>query len=593
MTGRMTEISVQAMKGLPARGFSGRGVLDARKRPFRNLELRILRAGVDFPETNLQMSQPHSVDEPSFLNKRRGCAERPPAASKHVRCRWGGLYSTVIAIAITITATLPRPAIAQTYRIDTLLGDFDPLEEVPLSSAWTDGPSALAIDSVGNIYFAESNTSRVRKVDLTGQVSTIAGSGLTGDSGDGGPATQARFGRITGLAVDPAGNVYVADAESNRIRRVDASGTIETFAGTGEFGWDGDGGPATAATLTAMAGLAADGNGNLYVADTWADRIRKIDADGRISTIAGTGVEGRAGDGSPAIEAQLNRPRGVAIDESGIIYVADTANHLVRRVDPDGTISTFAGNGDRGYSGDGGLATDAKLSEPHGVAIDRTGNVYIADTRNRSVRKVDPGGIITTVAGRGPRGRRGGQGAEVRLSYPRALAIRNSGDVFIADEWRDRVYRIGDDGTVAIFVGLGRREIPYPRAVAVDPDGHAYLVFSGAHSVVKVDPTGKITPFAGTGQDGFSGDGGPAVDAKLASPGGLELDDRGNVYIVDSRNHRIRMVDANGTIQTIAGTGTRGFSGDGGPATSASFNYPADVAVGPDGARLCTPSPVL
>ena len=496
-----------------------------------------------------------------------------------------GRCALALAFAVAILGALAQPGAAQVYRIETLLGDFDPFEVVPLSRAWTDGPSALAVDSAGNLYFAESGTGRVRKVDLSGQVSTIAGSGFTGDSGDGGPATRARFDRIEGLAVDHAGNIFIADAGANRIRRVDRAGIIESIAGTGEFGWDGDGGPATSATLTAMSGLAADQNGNLYIADTWADRIRKIDSDGTISAVAGTGEEGRSGDGGPAIEARLQRPHGVVLDGTGNIYIADTDNHLVRRVDASGTITTVAGTGDAGYAGDGGPATEAQLHEPRALAIDLAGNVFIAESRNRTVRKVDPAGIITTVAGTGPRGRGRvtGIGTEVRMTRPEALAVGRFGDVYIADAWAGRILRLDTEGMVTVVVGLGQREFFSPRDVAVDAKGNAYVVFASTHSVVKVDASGSVTPFAGTGRFGFSGDGGPAAEARLAFPAGVATDDRGNVYIADTSNHRIRMVDSRGRIETIAGTGVRGFGGDGGPATSASFNYPADVAAGVDG----------
>lgn len=495
-----------------------------------------------------------------------------------------GRRAIVMAAVLAVCATFPSQVSAQTYRIDTLLGDFDPLEELPLSRAWTDGPVALATDSAGNIFFAESDTYRVRKIDPEGRVTTVAGSGLAGDSGDGGPATGARIGRIEGMAIDRSGNIYLADAANYRIRRVDPSGTIDTIAGTGEWGSDGDGGPAANATVTPVYGLATDQQGNLYISESWNDSVRKIDPQGTISTVAGTGEQGHSGDGGPATEARLNRPRGIAIDTAGILYIADANNHKVRRVDPNGTIATVAGTGDEGYSGDGGLATEARLNEPYAVAVDSFGNIYIADADNRTVRKVDRDGIITTAAGTGPRprGRRSGIATEVYISRPRALAADHDGELYIADSWGDRLLRLDGKGRIAELIGTDQRELRGPDDVATDSAGNAYVAVGGRHRVLKIDPGGAVKPFAGNGRYGFSGDGGLAVNARLAYPRGVAVDAEDNVYIADSANSRIRIVDAGGTITTIAGTGERAFGGDAGPATSARFNYPVSLAFGPD-----------
>ena len=491
-----------------------------------------------------------------------------------------------VAALLAALTWISSAAVAQTYRIDTILGDYDPLAVVPLAHAWVSNPSSLATDSRGNVYFVDRDTYRVRKVDQSGQVSTVAGSGLLGFSGDGGPATSAKLGeRVEGLAVDEVGNVYIADTANYRIRRVDPSGTIDTIAGTGSYGGGGDGGPAAMATLGAVYGLATDAAGNLYIADTFNDKVRKISPDGIISRFAGTGEEGHGGDGGPAGHARLDKPRGLAVDESGHVYIADTDNHRIRRVDPSGTIATVAGNGHSGYGGDGGAATAAMFDGPHDVAVDASGIIYVADSRNRVVRRIDAAGILTTVAGVGPDAQTEDDGADaaIRISFARAVATDAEGAVYIADSFGDSVLRLDDQGMLRQFVGAGRRDVHRPGDVAIDASGNILVADSGNHRIIRVDPFGVVTTVAGTGQEGATGDGGPATSARFASPRGVATDDAGNVYIADSGNHRIRMIGADGTVKTIAGTGDEGYGGDGGKALSASFDSPTAIAVGPDG----------
>lgn len=493
-------------------------------------------------------------------------------------------FPLTAALAILLLTT--GLASAQTYRIETLFGGFDPLEAVPLDEAWVLHPTALATDAEGSLYFVDRGAFRVRKVDRSGRVSTIAGSGLLGYSGDGGPAMSARLGnRVEGLAVDGEGNVYIADTENLRIRRVDASGTITTFAGIGRWGTEGDGGPASQAGLTAIHGLAADAQGNLYVADTWDDRIRKIDTEGVITTVAGTGDEGVGGDGGPATEARLNKPRGVAVDAVGNLYIADSDNHRIRKVDSKGMITTVAGSGDRGYGGDGGPATEAALNEPYAVTVDDDGNLYVADSKNGIVRKVVLDGTISTAAGRPPGtgSAPAGVGGTQSIGFPRALATGLAGGLYVADSYRDSILRLDADGTVAKFVGLGQPDLYRPGGAAVDPTGNVYVADPSNHRILKVDPDGVATTIAGRGERGDAGDGGPAGSAALSSPRDVALDGDGSIYIADTSNHRIRKVDSGGTITTVAGTGDRGFGGDGGPATDANLNSPASVAVAADG----------
>ncbi len=315
-------------------------------------------------------------------------------------------------------------------------GDGGPATEAQLSS-----PIDVAVDGAGNLYIVEVGNRRVRKVDSTGTITTVAGTGEEGFSGDGGPATEAQLSSVpTDVAADGAGNLYIADQFNHRVRKVDSTGTITTVAGTGEEGFSGDGGPATEAQLSKPYSVAVDGAGNLYVAEQGNHRVRKVDSTGTITTIAGTGEQGFSGDGGPATEAQLSSPTDLAADGAGNLYVAEQSNHRVRKVDSTGTITTVAGTGEGGYSGDGGPATEAQLSDPVGVAVDGTGSLYIASFHHR-VRKVDSTGTITTVAGTGEQGYSGdgGPATEAQLFYSYGLAVDGADRLYIADLGNHRV----------------------------------------------------------------------------------------------------------------------------------------------------------
>jgi sugar lactone lactonase YvrE len=323
----------------------------------------------------------------------------------------------------------------------------------PATSAHLNYPKGMAVDGQGNVYIADTRNLRVRKVSLDGRITTIAGNGRYGSSGDGGPATSAQLYYPVWLAVDGQGNVYIADARDEdlitHVRKVSPGGTITTFAGTGARGFSGDGGPATSAQLESPGGLAVDRKGNVYIAD--GSRVRKVDPGGTITTFAGTGRWGFSGDGGPATSAQLKSPKGVAVDGKGNVYIADSNNLRVRKVDPGGTITTFAGTGSRGFSGDGGPATSAQLNYPWGLAVDGKGNVYIADGSSR-VRKVSVGGTITTFAGTGIRGSSGdgGLATSAQLNYPSGLAVDRQGNVYIADAYNHRVRKVGDVSAPAV-----------------------------------------------------------------------------------------------------------------------------------------------
>ncbi len=478
-------------------------------------------------------------------------------------------------------------------------------------------PQALAVDAAGNLYIADTRNHRTRRLDPSGTITTIAGTGAEGFSGDDGPAIQARLSLPQGVAADAAGNLYIADTGNQRIRRVDPSGTITNFAGTEGTGDIGDNGPAVQAHLGWPRGLAVDGAGNLFIADTYNDRIRRVDPSGTITTIAGGGVSlfDFSGDDGPAVQARLNRPFGVAADDAGNLYVADTVNHRVRRVDPSGTITTIAGTGEAGFIGDNGPALAAQLNYPIGVALDPLGNLFIADTFNNRIRRVDPSGTITTIAGTGERDFGGDDGPAVaaQLDRPMGLAVDSAGNLYIADVYNNRIRRVNSSGTISTIAGTGRTRsqvgdfsggfsgdggpadearLDSPIGIAVDDAGNLYIADSRNNRIRRVDSSGTISTIAGTGETrsqagnlagGFSGDGGPAVEAELDSPRGVAVDDAGNFYIADSRNNRIRRVDPSGTISTIAGLGRPGFGGDNGPAIAAQLNFPAAVAVSSTG----------
>ena len=488
------------------------------------------------------------------------------------------------------------PITGPQWRIYTIagggLGDNGPAVEARLRR-----PEAVAADNAGYLFIADTENHRIRRVDPQGIITTFAGIGTededdgAGFGGDGGPAVAARLSSPRGVAVDGDGNLYIADWRNRRIRRVDRSGTITTVAGTGERGYSGDGGPATRAKLSAMWGIAVDGAGNLFIADTGNDCIRRVDRSGTITTVAGTGVGGYGGDGGPAVAARLDSPYGVAVDGAGNLFIADYLNHRIRRVDASGVITTVAGTGVRGYSGDGGPATRAQMDVPQDVAVDSAGNLYIA--LGHRIRRVDASGIITTVAGTGRQGDGGdgGPAVEAQITHASGVAVGGAGDLYIADASNHRIRRVDASGTIVTIAGGGsggdggpavEARLKRPKKMALDDAGNLYIADYSSDRVRRVDVTGTITTVVGTGEAGYSGDGAPAVHAMVDGPSGVAVDSAGNLFVSDTRNHRVRRVDPSGIVNTVAGTGVRGSGGDGGPAVAARLTWPYGLAV--DGA---------
>jgi sugar lactone lactonase YvrE len=489
------------------------------------------------------------------------------------------------------------------------------VQKATLSPLWS--PSGLAADSQGNIYIADTGNNAIRKVDTSGNLSTVAGDSKPcqgGLCGDNGAATKARLNAPQGVAIDSKGNIYIADTGDNRVRCVVVAaagcgsgangkiGTILNFAGNSTSACSsptdlcGDGGKARLAALNTPMGIAVDKKGHLYIADTLDNRIREVQQVGYqfiINTVAGTGVlcsnsTIACGDGGAATSARLGAPRAVSVDGVGNFYIADTRDHRVRRVTGT-TINAFAGTGQFGFTGDGGSPLNAELSNPNGVYVDATGHVFIADTGNQRIREV-AAGVINTFMGGG----NGGDGAAAAGTYatlanPYQVAVDSNNNYYIADTSNNRI-RVANTQSSAITV-----------------------------AGVQIQP-GDIATVAGTGNVGYTGDNGPALDATLNSPLGLVVDGSGDIYIADSYNGVVREVDAAGTITTVAateavtlpsslaidkagnlfiadpagqviweltgstitvvaGNGTAGYSGNGGPATSAQLDGPFGVAV--------------
>jgi sugar lactone lactonase YvrE len=535
-------------------------------------------------------------------------------------------------------------------------------------------PASVALDVSGDIFIADYTNSRVRKVGLNGLISTVAGNGTNGFSGDGGKATNAELSYPAAILVDAASNLYIADFTNNRIRVVGTNGLINTIAGSGSNAFFGDGGPATNASLWHPAGLALDASSNLYIADSQNFRVRKVGSNGLITTVAGNGVNGPIANGAAATNTPLGLPGGLAVDAIGNLYIADSSNQCILEVSPSGLLTIVAGVGTNGFSGDGGPAIGAELSSPSDVSVDAFGDLFIADAGNSRIREVIAPGpslalfavtsnnagdydvvvsslsgvvtsidavlsvgfapgltnvtgseavaigsnvtlsatatssgpflyqwqfngtnlptIITTVAGNGQDGESGDAGQAVNAElYAGAVAVDALGDFFIADSAHDRVRQVSAGGIISTVAGNGSNGffgdggpaseawLYNPVGVALDGMGNLYIADEGNNRVRQVNTNGVISTVAGNGTSAYSGDGAAATNASLSHPTGVAVDASGNLYIADQGNNRIRKVGANGVITTLAGSAINGFAGDGGPAVNASLSHPADVAV--------------
>ena len=475
------------------------------------------------------------------------------------------------------------------------IGDGKKATEVVLTLV--DG---IAVDLEDSLYISHRSKNRIRKVGKNGIITTIAGNGRAGFSGDNGPALEASLNFPAGLCLDRAGNLYVADRNNHRVRRIDPMGIITTVAGTGIPDWGGDGGPAAEAYLNYPSDLVCDDQGNLYISDRSNNRIRKVDSKGIISTIVGLGLPEFGGDFGPAIDAYLKYPFGIDLDSKGNLYIADRGNNRIRKVDPQGIITTVAGDGTHFFAGDYGPATRASLAYPTDVVADNQGNLYIADRNNNRIRRVDPLGIITTVMGVGRYEYNGDNeiASETTLHLPFTLELSHNGKLIIVDRNHFRI-RSMDLKTYSVATLAGNGDfwfrgdggpgtgatLEFPSGIAVDSKGNVIFSDKMNNRLRFINSNNFVYTFAGSGYQGNEGDGGPISEASLYLPDALAVDRKDNIYFVSPQGASmfVRKIDPQGRITRFAGNGVLGDSGDGGLAVLASFGVIKDLAVDDEG----------
>ncbi len=437
-------------------------------------------------------------------------------------------------------------------------------------------PWGVATDALGNLFVADMSNNRIAKIDPNGNVTNVAGDGTAGFLD--GDAATARFWGPQSVAVDGQGNIVVADTTNLRIRRIDTQGHVTTLAGNGTLGFvDGSG---ATAQFRQPIGVAFDLAGNVLVADETNNRIRKIDANGNVSTFAGNGT-GSFADG-PAENAEFYLPSGVVVDGQGNVFVADQGNSRVRKIDAQGNVTTVAGNGHVGHmDGTGGPNGTAEFDTPLGVTLDNQGNIFVADKLDESVRKIDPNGNVTSWAGWGSPS---ATGAAIFL-YPTSVVFSAlTNEVFVADSGHNCIRRVEANLNVSIVSG-GAAEFELPWGVAIDSQGSLFVADTNNNRIRKIDTNGNVSTFAGNGNAGFmDGTGGPNGAAEFNHPAGIVLDSQGNFIVADQLNHRIRKVAPNGMVSTIAGNGTASFAdGSGGAQGTAEFNGPYGLALDAQG----------
>ena len=482
-------------------------------------------------------------------------------------------------------------------------------DEGPAVKAMLNLPSGVVVDKKGNLYISDRSNDRIRVVDKKGVIRTYAGSGVAGFQGDAGPALKAQLDKPFGIALDETKNLYIADRNNNRVRKVSPDGIITTVAGDGGFFFMGDNGPAYRASVAAPTGVALDSKGNLYIADRNNNRVRVVDRMGMIRTVVGTGQQDYNGDSEVARETNLYLPFGLTVDSNDNLLVIDRSHYRIRRIDPkSGQVETVAGNGVKLFAGDGGPATGATLSFPHGMSVDKKDNLIFSDKGHFRIRKITPDGIINTIGGNGLRGNVGDNIPALEANFYNVTTIVQNpkGDMFMASPsgFVSLIRRFDSKGIIHDFIDTAnpkyRKAISKSKykglvqkgAVATitqfsdivfDPNGNLFTSDRLNHQIRKIDTEGNVSTIAGTGDSDHYGDNGPALEAAFRDPNALASDSEGNIYIADTANNLIRKIDTNGIVTTFAGNGEHSDSGDGGPALKASIRSMDDIEFNPAG----------
>ncbi len=482
----------------------------------------------------------------------------------------------VLALAAAF-ALPPGATFAADYIVGTYAGSGSPTSRDGVGTIGVkfSSPAGVAIDASGNVYVADQANHQIRKISTAGVVTTLAGSGVSGYADGSGLA--ATFAGPRAVAIDASGNVFVADANNNRIRKVSAGGIVTTLAGDAAGYADGTG---VAARFISPSGIAVDTSGNIYVSDRDNQRMRRIDSSGVVTTLAGSGTAAFA-DGSGSA-ASFSYPTGISINALGDLLIADTNNYRIRKLSATGIVSTVAGDGSNGYFD--GTGTASAFGALGGVAIDASGNVFVADTSNQRIRKIEPSGVVSTLAGNATAAYVDGSGSAASFNFPNSLVINAAGEVIVADRNNNMIRKIDSSNNVTTFAGSKlsyldgtgvASEFKTPYGVATDASGNLYVADSSNHMIRKITAGGVVTTFAGNGSSGYQD--GTGTAASFYNPTAVAADTNGNVYVADQNNQRIRKITSSGSVTTIAGDGTSGFLDATG--TAARFNNPAGIAV--------------